>query len=113
MKHFIATDPKSLFILAAHSLMCACACVSLYECACEFVSFLSSLVIAAQLSHYGGNLVYVYDSVIVSFLLLLIIGFRRPLSRNLRGRGCMCLAIARHRDSAISLTSSARVGANA
>ena len=62
--------------------------------------------------------VRVWLCTIVSFLLLLVICFGRPLFQNFgctrvwaRVRVCVRFAIARHRDSAISLTSSARVGA--
>ena len=63
----------------------------------------------SHLDNFGGTLVFVYDCVIVFFLLLLSLGDRFSVTSvaHLWMRECLCFAIACHRDSAISLISSA------
>ena len=82
--------------------MRVCSCLSLCMSApvslCPFCHPSSSR--HGYLIYFGGNFVYVYDCVIVSLLLLLVIGFGRPLSRNFGcthvcvsagARVCMCV----------------------
>ena len=82
---------------------CLSLCISVPVSLCPFCHPSSSR--HGYLIYFGGNSVYVYDCVIVSLLLLLVIGFGRPLSRNFGcthvcvsagARVCMCVLQSLH-----------------